>query len=91
MPGEEAVVVMLLDEDEEPPAGDGFTTVVLFSVFLSAGGLVVSVFCSQAASNAAPARMQIIFFIGLRWMPNVGYPRNRRKKAFRSCALFFED
>ena len=28
-------------------------------------GAAVSVFCSQAASNAAPARMQIYFFIGL--------------------------
>lgn len=45
---------------------EGFTTVVLFSVLLSAGGLAVSVFCSQAASNdndAAPARMQMYFFI----------------------------
>jgi hypothetical protein len=30
---------------------------------LAAGVVVVSVFCSQAASNAAPARMQIYFFI----------------------------
>ena len=45
--------------------GEGFTTVVLFSVFLSPGGLVVSVFCSQAASkDAAPASMQMYFFIG---------------------------
>jgi hypothetical protein len=40
--------------------------VVLLSVF-SAGGLVagatVSVFCSQAASSAAPAKMQMYFFI----------------------------
>jgi hypothetical protein len=28
-------------------------------------GVTVSVFCSQAASSAAPARMQIYFFIGL--------------------------
>ena len=73
-------VLLLLDEEpllgEEPvltvvfvsvlleSAGEGFTTVVLFSVFLSAGGLVVSVFCSQAASKeAAPARMQMYFFI----------------------------
>lgn len=45
---------------------EGFTTVVLFSVLLSAGGLAVSVFCSHAASNdndAAPARMQMYFFI----------------------------
>ena len=43
---------------------EGLTTVVLFSVLLSAGGVAVSVFCSQAASNdAAPARMQMYFFI----------------------------
>ena len=41
----------------------GFTTVVLFSVFLSAGGLTVSVFCSQAPKSAALAKMQINFFI----------------------------
>src|SRR6202165_5724762 len=42
----------------------GFTTVVLFSVFLSAGGVVtVSVFCSHAARSAAPAKMQNSFFI----------------------------
>jgi len=28
-----------------------------------AAGATVSVFCSQAASNAAPARMQMYFFI----------------------------
>ncbi len=41
----------------------GFTTVVLFSVFLSAGGVTVSVFCSQAPRSAALAKMQISFFI----------------------------
>lgn len=60
----EVVVVVELLEEDEPPAGDGFTTVVLFSVFFSAGGVTVSDFCSQAASNAAPASMQMIFFIG---------------------------
>ena len=45
-------------------AGDGFTIVVLLS-FFSAGGFVTVVsFCSQAASNAAPAKMQMYFFIG---------------------------
>jgi hypothetical protein len=29
-----------------------------------AAGVTVSVFCSQAASNAALARMQMYFFIG---------------------------
>ena len=47
-------------------AGEGFTTVVLVSFFSPAGGFTVSVFCSQAASNdAAPARMQMYFFIRL--------------------------
>ena len=45
-------------------AGDSFTIVVLLSVFFSPGGLVTVVsFCSQAASNAALARMQIYLFI----------------------------
>lgn len=64
--GDEAVVVVEeLEELELPPAGDGFTIVVLFSVFFSAGapGVTVSVFCSHAAKRAAPARMQIYFFI----------------------------
>jgi len=48
----------------------GFTTVVLFSVFLSAGGVVtVSVFCSHAAKSAAPAKMQNSFFIVVDWLP----------------------
>jgi hypothetical protein len=29
-----------------------------------AAGVTVSVFCSQAASSAAPAKMQMYFFIG---------------------------
>jgi hypothetical protein len=59
-------VVELLD-DELPPAGDGFTTVVLFSVLPpgdAAGVAVVSDFCSHAAKSAALARMQMYFFIG---------------------------
>jgi hypothetical protein len=46
---------------------EGFTTVVLFSVFFSAGaaGATVSVFCSHAPKSAALARMQINFFIGM--------------------------
>jgi hypothetical protein len=44
-------------------AGEGFTTVVLLS-FFSAGGFVTVVsFCSQAGSNASPARTQMYFFI----------------------------
>ncbi len=64
VPGDDVTVVLLLLLDEVPPAGVGFTTVVLFSVFLSAAGVTVSDFCSQAASNAAPASIQMIFFIG---------------------------
>ena len=44
----------------------GFTTVVLFSAG-DAAGAVVSVFCSHATSRAAPARMQMYFFIGYGW------------------------
>jgi hypothetical protein len=63
--GEEPVFTVVLVSVFSVVAGEaeGFTTVVLFSVLLSAGGLVVSVFCSQAANNAAPARMQMYFFI----------------------------
>jgi hypothetical protein len=44
-------------------AGDSFTIVVLDS-FFSAGGFVTVVsFCSQAESNAAPAKRQMYFFI----------------------------
>jgi hypothetical protein len=61
--GEEPVLIVVFVSVLFSPAGEGLTTVVLVSVFFSAGGLVVSVFCSQAASNAAPARMQMYFFI----------------------------
>lgn len=44
-------------------AGDGFTIVVLLSFFSPAGGLTVVSFCSHATSRAAPARMQMYFFI----------------------------
>jgi hypothetical protein len=44
-------------------AGDGFMIVVLLS-FFSAGGFVTVVsFCSQPASNARPASIQMYFFI----------------------------
>ena len=47
-------------------AGEGFTIVVFVSFFSPAGGFTVSVFCSQAANNdAAPARVQMYFFIRL--------------------------
>lgn len=44
-----------------------FTTVVLFSVFFSPGGLtvVVSLF-SQAVNKATPASMMMYFFIRIR-------------------------
>jgi hypothetical protein len=60
------VLIVVLVSVFDDVAGEGFTTVVLVSVFLSAGGLTVSVFCSQAASkDAAPARMQMYFFISV--------------------------
>ena len=64
VPGDELVLVVLLVLlDEEPPDDGSFTTVVLLS-FFSPGGLVTVVsFCSQAVSNAAPAKMQISLFI----------------------------
>lgn len=65
--GDEPVLTVVFVSVLLSLAGDGFTTVVLFSVFFSAGGLVVSVFCSQATSNAAPARRQMYFFI-VGWM-----------------------
>lgn len=62
----EDVVLIVVSVSVLLVAGDGFTTVVLVSVFLSAAGFTVSVFCSQAASKAAvPARMQMYFFIRL--------------------------
>lgn len=64
VPGEELVLEVVLELDEEPPDGSfSFTTVVLLSLF-SPGGLVTVVsFCSQPASNAAPAKMQISLFM----------------------------
>jgi hypothetical protein len=61
--GEEPVLIVVLVSVLVEGAGDSFTMVVLLSVF-SAGGLVTVVsFCSHATSSAAPARMQIYFFI----------------------------
>jgi len=53
---------------------EGFTMVVLFSVFFSAGaaGATVSVFCSHAPKSAALARMQISFFIVVNWLSILG-------------------
>ena len=68
-------------------AGEGFTTVVLVSFFSPPGGFTVSVFCSQAASNdAAPARMQMYFFISCRWKTQCGSFHIRRKGPFRPYA-----
>ncbi len=48
-------------------AGDSFTMVVLLSVLFSPGGFVTVVsFCSQAASSAAPVRMQMYLVIVVR-------------------------
>ena len=64
--GEDVVFIVVFVSVLFVVAGDGFTTVVLVSFFSPAGGFTVSVFCSQAASNdAAPARMQMYFFIRL--------------------------
>ena len=53
--GEDVLIVVLVSVLLEV-AGDGLTIVVLLS-FFSAGGLVTVVsFCSQADSNANPAR-----------------------------------
>ncbi len=62
--GVEVVLIVVFDSVFDSVAGVGFTTVVLFSVLASAGGVAVSVFCSHAANkDAAPARMQMYFFI----------------------------
>src|SRR5712672_289509 len=55
-------------------AGEDVVLIVVFVSFFSpAGGFTVSVFCSQAASNdAAPAKMQMYFFISCRWIPQCG-------------------
>lgn len=61
-----AIVVLVVALSVElEVAGDGFTIVVLFSVFSAgeAAGATVSVFCSHAARSAALARMQMYFFI----------------------------
>ena len=57
----------------------GFTTVVLFSVFFSAGAGVTTVsFCSQAPKRPAQAKMQINFFIGLDGCPIGAKPESAR-------------
>jgi len=50
--------------DGDDSAGLVVVVVVVSAVAAGlAAGVTVSVFCSQAASSAAPARMQIYFFI----------------------------
>jgi len=64
--GEDVVFIVVFVSVFSVVAGEGFTTVVFVSFFSPAGGFTVSVFCSQAANNAAaPARMQMYFFIRL--------------------------
>lgn len=70
--GDDVIVVLEL-ELLVPPAGEGFTMVVLLSVLVPGDAAVVvvgwtSVRCSQPASSAALARMQIVFFIVVGWM-----------------------
>ncbi len=60
--GEGAVSTVVFDSVVIEGAGDGLTTVVLLS-FVSPAGFTVVSFCSQATSRAAPARIQIYFFI----------------------------
>ena len=60
--GEEVVLIVVFDSVLLEVAGDGLTIVVLLSCF-SAGGFTVVSFCSQATSKAAPAKMQMHFFI----------------------------
>lgn len=55
------VFVSLLLDDE---AGSLSLTIVVLLSFFSPGGFATVVsFCSQAANRAAPAKMQMIFFI----------------------------
>ena len=64
--GEDVVLIVVFVSVLFVVAGEGFTIVVFVSFFSPAGGFTVSVFCSQAANNdAAPARMQMYFFIRL--------------------------
>jgi hypothetical protein len=58
------VLIVVLFSVLDDGAGDSFTIVVLFSVLFSPGGLVTVVsFFSQATSKAAPAKMQMYFFM----------------------------
>ena len=56
-----------------------------------AAGVTVSVFCSQAASSAAPAKMQIYFFIFF-WIENsiLGHDNGRSKGTFCFASGFLK-
>jgi hypothetical protein len=85
--GEDVVLIVVFVSVLLSVAGEGFTTVVLVSFFSPAGGFTVSVFCSQAASNdAAPAKMQMYFFISCRWKTQCGSFHIRGKGSFRPYA-----
>ncbi len=62
---------------------DSVGMVALASGEALAAGAAVSVFCSQAARSAAPARMQMYFFI-VRKTPSNEF---RSKNAIRLCYL----
>ena len=72
--GEELVLTVVFVSVLLEAAGDSFTTVVLFSVFFSPpGGLATVVsFCSHPVSNAAPASMQMYFFMICLWETQCG-------------------
>jgi hypothetical protein len=77
LPDGDEVFTVVLDEFEDepdvPPEGDDLSmTVVLLSLFFSAGGLVTVVsFCSHAARKAMLIKRQMYFMIS----------RNRNKRA----------
>ena len=85
-------VVVALCVCVELSAGDGLTIVVLFSVFVAGEAPVVvvgltSVRCSQPASSAALARMQMVFFIVGVWGCPIGLTKNRTNPTLRPCPL----
>jgi hypothetical protein len=61
----ELVVVVVVSE----VAGLDVVVVVVVSVLGLAAGVTVSVFCSHAASSAAPAKMQMNLFIVVELSP----------------------
>ena len=87
--GDEVVFVIVLVSFVFSLVAGGFTTVVLFSVFFSAGEaagvFTVSVFCSHAAKSAALAKMQNNFFIVVDWLSLLGQSMNRHKLRLRPC------